>query len=185
MSSLDTKLKPKNGTVFIKRYDTEQTSHGLEISERALTKNMLGVVSAVESDKFVTIGDIVHLPHYSVDDSIVCEEEYAITKLEKLFAKKVGDQWKPINKFVKIRKCVNDHIRDESGEIALHLLESDIEKTNWCEIVEVADDCEYITARFLEYFCHVEEDEPTIQRLEGSKDFMIHESSIKWVTTGE
>lgn len=178
-------MKAVNDNVFIKRFETEESVGEIEISEKALTKNSIGVISAVERDKNVTIGDVVHIPHFGVLDFEVDGTEYAVTKHSKLFAKKQGDTFVPINRYVRIRKCINDHIRDASGEIALYMTENHIETTNWVEVIDVAEDCKHIKREHIGLFCVSPESSDYLQRILYSKDFMLHEDQIKFLTDGE
>jgi co-chaperonin GroES (HSP10) len=178
-------MKAINGNVFIERLPQEKKHLGLHVSEKALTKNFLGVIRHIESDNFVTIGDVVHIPHYGVQDIEVDGTEYALTKASKLFAKRNGDSYQPINKYVKVRKCTNDHIRDKSGEIALYMTENHIEKTEWVEIIEVAGDCKTMCDRYLGMFCVAPENSERLARIGYTEDFCLHEDEIRFVTDGD
>lgn len=180
-------IKANSDSVFIERLPQETTFSGMEVSEKALTKNMKGVIKAIksENDINVTIGDEVLVPHYGVEDVLVDGVEYALTKQSKLFAKKEGETYRPINKFIKIRKCVNDHIRDESGEIALHMTENHIESTNWVEVIDVADDCRNIKKEHIGLFCIAPEDTEDLARIEYTKEYCLREEAVQFLTTGE
>jgi len=171
--------------VFVLRDEKESTFGDLNISEKALTKNYVGEIKHIANDKIVTFGDRVHLPHYGVTDNVADGIEYAVFDSEKLFAKQVGKDWVPINGYVKVRKCVNDHIRDSSGEVALYMTDNHIEKTNWVEIIDVADDCKHMRKEWIGYFCFSPERSEKLQRILYSKEFMLHESEIKFITSGE
>jgi len=45
------------------------------------------------------------------------------------------------NRRVMVRKCVNDHVRDENGDVLIYKPDEVYEDTNTCEVVDVADDC--------------------------------------------
>lgn len=174
--------------VFIKRYPMEKTFLGLDISEKALTKNYIGRIEAInDSYKNVGlgVGDDIHVPHYMVNDVEIDGTEYAITKVGDLFAKKEGDTYLPVNGYVLVRKCENDHIRDESGEIALYMTENHIEHTHWVEVIAVADDCKMMDKKYIGYFCVAPESDDKLQRILYSKDYCLHESLIKFVTPGD
>jgi co-chaperonin GroES (HSP10) len=163
----------------------EKTHLGVDISEKALTKNYRGVITHAGNDKIVTIGQRVHIPHFKVVDYDIDGEEYAVTKESDLFAIEDGTAYVPINRHVLVRKCVNDHMRDEAGEIVLHMTDGFIELTNWVEIIDVSDDCEHITREDIGSFCVAPESSEKLQRILYSKDFMLHESAIEFVTDGD
>jgi len=142
-----------NGNVFIRRDLKEDHGFSVEISEKALTSSLVGEITHIESDKIVGIGDRVHLPHYNVKDALINGDEYAVVKYGELFAKEEGDTFIPLNRFVKTRKCENDHIRDDKGDVALFMTDGFIETTNWVEIIDVADDCEWFTEEDIGSFC--------------------------------
>jgi co-chaperonin GroES (HSP10) len=168
--------------VFIKRDEMDTNHLGLEYSEKALTKNYVGVITNSGSDKFVTTGQKVHLPHFGVTDYVIDGIEYAVVRDGDLFAIKSDSAFVPINKHVLVRKCVNDHVRDTAGEIALHMTDGFIETTNWVEIIDVSDDCEHITREDIGSFCIAPESSEKLQRILYSKDFCLHESAIEFVT---
>jgi len=178
-------IKATGDNVFIKR--EAKTNHGfdVEISEKALTSNLIGVITHTRSNKFVTIGDLIHLPHYGVEDLMVDGEEYAVAKLGELFTKKEGNSFLPINRYVEIRKCENDHVRNEKGDVALFMTDGLVENTNWVEIIDVADDCEQFTKEDIGTFCYAPEDNPLLARFQYTKTFFLHESLIEFVTDGE
>jgi co-chaperonin GroES (HSP10) len=176
-------MKPINGNIFIERNPMEKELGGVKVSEKACVKNHIGICKYAESYKFV--GRTVHVPHYGVMDMDYDGKEYAMCKEERLFAIKEGDNWKPINGYVKVRKCEKDHIRDSAGEIALWMTENHIQNTNWVEVLEIAEDCETMCDRYIGMFCFAPENNDKLARIERSEDFCLHESLIEWVTTGE
>jgi len=180
-------LKPLNDNIFILRDPVDTTHRGVEISEKALTKNYVGVIKAIESDKNVTfgVGDRVHLPHYQVSEWLVDGVEYAVVKGSDLFAKLEDETYRPVNGYVRVRKCENDHVRDSSGKVALYMTENHIENTNWVEVIDVADDCKHIRKEWVGYFCIAPESSDKLQRILYSKDYMLHESAIEFLTDGE
>lgn len=178
-------MKAINGNVFIKPDNAEEHGFSVEVSENALTRSYKGVVLFCEEDKNVTIGDEVLIPHYGVLDIEYDGQEIALTKVSKLFAKRKGDSYTPINQYVKIRKCANDHIRDESGEIALHMTDNHIETTNWVEILDVSDECKKMRKEYIGMFCVAPEDSENLCRIGYTKDFCLHEDEIAFVTNGE
>lgn len=178
-------MRAINDNVFIERFGDIESKDDIFVSEKACIKSYLGIVKEVERDKNVTIGDVVHIPHYAVLDVEVDGKQYALTKHSKLFAKKQGDTYVPINQYVRVRKCVNDHIRDESGKIALYMTDNHIEYTNWVEVIDVADDCQHIGKEHIGLFCVSPESSDLLQRLEFSKEYMLKETEIKFTTNGE
>jgi len=169
--------------VFIKRDAQEHSLDDIEISEKAQIKNILGVVTSINEHESVKVGDRVHVPHFNVQD-FVDGDEYAIVRQSELFAKEVDNAFLPINGYVKVRKCENDHVRDDNGEIFLHRTDKFIETTHWVEIVDIADDCVYFGRKDVGDFCIAPEYSDKLQRVQYSKDFMLHESMIEFTTGG-
>jgi co-chaperonin GroES (HSP10) len=169
-----------NDWVFIRRDEQDKTFLGLEISEKALTKKKTGVITHSVDNQLRNCG--VHIPHYRVEDYDIGGESYAVVRGGDLFALKNDSTYRPINGYVKVRKCVNDHYRDEDDEIFLYRTDEAVEETTWVEIVDVADDCEHITKEDIGGFCISPESHDKLQRLEYSKDYMLHESLIEFVT---
>lgn len=48
---------------------------------------------------------------------------------------------KPLNDYVLVRKCVNDHIRSGDGEVLIYLTDHSHEQTNWAEILDCGPKC--------------------------------------------
>lgn len=48
---------------------------------------------------------------------------------------------KPLNDFVLVRKCVNDHVRNEDGSVLLYKTDFSYDTTNWAEIIGVGNKC--------------------------------------------
>jgi len=173
--------------VFVKRFDKSDTFAGMEVSEGAQVKNLLGRVTHVgESVKTpVRPGDVVHIPHYGVTDYTIFGVEYAVFKGSDLFAKEKNGLFHPLNGYVMVRKCQNDHVRDDSGDIALYMTENKVEETNWVMILEGADDCYPALREHPGWFFVCPEDNEKVKRLEYSKDYMVHQSLVKFITDGE
>lgn len=180
-----TKLKPIGDHLFIKRVNQATSVGGIDISEKAQVKSYVGEVVAVADEKCVEVGDIVHLPHTGIENRLVNGEELAITKCSLLFAKKVSGAWVPINKNVLVRKCEEDHIRDESGAIALYMTQNFIEWTNWVETISVASDCRHMGPEYVGMFCVAPENDPRLNRILDSKDYCLGEELIKFLTDGD
>ena len=52
-----------------------------------------------------------------------------------------GTKVKPLNDFVLVRKCINDHIRNESGDVVIYRTDHGFEQTNWAEILDIGPKC--------------------------------------------
>ena len=100
-------------------------------------------------------------------------------------SKENGGALRPINRYLRVRKCEEDHIRDESGEISLFMTENFIETTNWVEIIDIADDCEWVPPECTGWFCVAPENDDKLQRDGRTKDWFVHESLLKFITKGE
>ncbi len=55
------------------------------------------------------------------------------------------DKIRPINRKLLVRKCVNDHARDENGEVLIYLPDESYEQCYFVEILKVSDDCRQFT----------------------------------------
>jgi len=176
-------MKPINDNVFIARFEMEKEVGGINVSEKACVKNHIGVCRYAENDKIV--GSTVHIPHYGVQDIEFDGKEYAMAKEERLFAILEDGEWKPYGAYVRIRKCENDHVRDESGEIALYVTKNHIETTNWVEIMDIGDGCKMMGREYIGMFCFCPENDERLARIGNTKDFCLHEDLIKFVTTGD
>jgi len=74
-------------------------------------------------------------------------------------------------------KCVNDHIRDESGEVLVAHTDEYIDTTLWCEVLKVGKDCKYLRPEHLEkkVFMHIPEWEGRGWNKIGPNLFIISE----------
>lgn len=172
-------MEANSDWVFVKRDETEKKHLGLDISEKALTKNLKGIVVYSRNKEYVN--KRVHIPHYNVIDW----GEYAIFREKDMFAIEGEDGYVPVNRFVHIRKCENEHILDDNGDVLLYRTDNDIEKTNWVEIIAVAGDCRHVEQSDIGGFCIAPERSENLRRLSYSKDFMLHEDEIQFITSGE
>lgn len=170
--------------VFIRRDEQESSFSGIDISEKAQIKNMLGTVTTSGRNDFVITGDRVHIPHYHADNYIVGGGEYVVVRDGDLFAKHNDDSFTPINKYVKVRKCENEHITDKDGDVTFFHTDKFIETTNWVEIIDISDDCENLSHADIGRFCICPESSEKLQRILYTKDFMLHESLIEFTTEG-
>lgn len=175
------KLEAISGNVFVVRDEQESEVDGIQISDGAQVGNMWGTIIAIGDCKYAKVGDRVHIPHYGVLDVDYDGKTYAMFKQSALFFVN-GD---PVNGYAMVRKCSNDHIRDESGEIALFMTENHIETTHWVEILDVATDCENLKPEYKGLYCIAPENDEKLARIGNSKDFCLHESLIQFLTDGE
>lgn len=174
-------IKARNGMVFAIRDEAESSRGGIDISEGAIVKSMDATIAFCDDNcGFAESGDRIHLPHFGVDDIEIDGVEYATFRDSRLFFANGS----PINKYVLVRKCEEDHVRDESGEIALYMTDKHIETTNWCEVLECADDCQSMSNEYQGLFTPLVESDERLARLGNSKDFCVHEDLIKFVTEG-
>lgn len=178
-------MKPVGGRVFIQRDPEMDELMGFKVGDRAKAKAVTGVVITSGSD-MVRAGDRVHLPHqearamdYEIDGT-----EVAVVKEADLFCIEEDNAFRPINRYVKVRKCLEDDIRDESGAIALHMTDVYKENTYWVEILEYADDCVLFPKQCLGWFCIAPECDERLQRCERTDDFFLHEELIPFITDG-
>lgn len=172
-------LKAINGNVFIKRDATETEREGVLISDGAQVGSCFGEIVAIDgSCKFAKAGDSVNIPHFGVKDIEYDGEVYALCKADRLFL--VNGE--PVNGYVQVRKCENDHIRDESGEIALYMTEKHIEYSMWVEILVVADDCRRIPKKWEGLFAPSPESDERLARIGYTKEFCLHEDLIEFLT---
>jgi co-chaperonin GroES (HSP10) len=172
-------MKAINNWVFVTRDDAESERDGIEISDGAKVSSLYGTVSFIDpSVEFAKVGDRVHIPHYGVQDVEVEGKQYAMFKAERLFFVN-GD---PVNKYVLVRKCENDHIRDESGKVALYMTENNIETTNWVEVLDFSKNCFGIKEEYKGLFTPLPENDERLARIGASKDFCVHEDLIQFLT---
>jgi co-chaperonin GroES (HSP10) len=175
------KLEAISGNVFVARDEKESEFDGIHVSQGALTGNMWGTIVAIGDCPYAKVGDRVHIPHYTVVDIEYDGKTYAMFKQSELFY--VNGE--VVNGYALIRKAENDHVRDESGEIALYMTDHHIEFTHWVEVLEVAKDCENLKPEHEGLFCVAPENSMKLARIGNSKDFAMHESLIEFLTTGE
>ena len=175
----ENKIKAINCNAFLIREQQDSKFGGIDISEGAQVGSPRAVVAHGMFE-----GETTHVPHYGVTDMEYGGIEYAVCKDERLFAVERNGEWVPVNGYVKVRKCENDHIRDESGEIALYMTENHIETTNWVEVVDVADDCLRVKRDYIGLFCVAPESSERLARIEYTKDYCLHEDEIEFLTEG-
>ena len=164
----------------------QKTHLGLHVGEKAMVRNLIATIERV-SDGCSTLkpGDRIHLPHHRVQDVEIEGKEYAIAKEKDIAAVCLGDGFSPINGYVHVRKCVNDHVRDENGEISLYMTEKHIEWTHWVEVLAVAADCKKMKAEHIGLFTVSPESDDRLCRMLYTEDFMIHEDLVHFLTEGD
>lgn len=63
----------------------------------------------------------------------------------------------PKNRRILVRKCVNDHVRAEDGEVQIYKPDEVYETTNVCEIIDIADDCRIFRREHIGWFLELPE----------------------------
>lgn len=172
------KLEALNESVFVLRDPTEHEVGGINISDKAQAQSLYGTIASIGECSYAEVGDRVHIPHYGVMDVTVDGQVYAMFKQDRIFY--VNGEC--VNGYALVRKCANDHIRDESGEIALYMTEKHIEWTTWVEVIEIAEDCETLNNRYIGMYCVAPENDEKLARIGRSKEFALHESLIEFLT---
>ena len=167
------------------RRDEQSDTHcGMLVSEKAQVKNLEATVVFCDADSGLD-GLRTQVPYYNTQDVLVDGVEYAVARADGLSVKIEGTDYLPINKYVKVRKCENEHVLDERGDVALYMTDKHIETTNWCEVLDVATDCEKMRREYIGMFCHLPEDNERLARVGYSKDFMAHEDLIEFLVPAE
>jgi len=179
-------IKPINGRVFVERDPEEKELMGFAVGDRAKVKSLMGTVVVSDTD-IVAAGDRIHLPHQRAKtlDCVVDGRELTCVTEADLFSVEKDGVLRPINRYLLVRKCEEDHIRDESGSIALYMTDNFIEETNWVEILAISEDCEWVPADCIGWFCVAPENDDKLQRCGRTKDWFVHESLLKFITDGE
>lgn len=49
-----------------------------------------------------------------------------------------------------LRKCVEDHVRDDDGKVLVHMTDKYIDTTLWCEVVSIGKQCKYLRTELLD-----------------------------------
>ena len=182
------KIRPLNGWAFVIR-DKEETKQGEDVTvflaEKWRSKNRKGTVYAVAENDLVKAGDRILLPHFGVEEMVIGGQSMAMVNIKNLYAKLIpgedGEKIIPINRYVRIKKCYNDHIRDVDERVLVYLTDQAVEDTNWVEIINVAEDCKKIKRDYIGYLCEAPEMSDQLQRIGFTNDFMLHEDKIEWL----
>ena len=66
--------------------------------------------------------------------------------------------FKPLSDWVYIRKCKNENILKDNGEILLHLPDEVKENTNWVEILAIGPKCKVLRPEHIGKLVHCSED---------------------------
>lgn len=53
--------------------------------------------------------------------------------------------------WILVNKAVTDHIRDMNGAVLVHLPESAVQTTQWCEVIDVGPKCKYFTKEMCDH----------------------------------
>ncbi len=172
------KLEALNGYVFVLRDPKEHNVGGISISDGAQVGSLFGTIACIGECSYASVGDRVHIPHYGVMDVEVNGQVYAMFKQDRLFFA----NGECVNGYALVRKCANDHIRDDDGEIALYMTEKHIEWTTWVEVLDIAEDCLTLNRRYIGMYCVAPENDEKLARIGNTKDFCLHESLIQFLT---
>jgi len=179
-------IKPINGQIFLERDARDETHSDMYVSEKAQVDNLKATVAFCEADSVLLVGERTLVPYYNAQNVVVDGRELTTTKAGNLFAKEKTDgSYQPINDFVMVRKCENEHVLDSSGDIALYMTEHYIEFTQWVEVIDVGAGCKHIKPEHIGLFCVAPEDDERLARIGYSKDFCLREDAIEFLTTGE
>lgn len=84
---------------------------------------------------------------------------------------------KPMGNRVVIRKCFEDHVRDDAGKVVLYRTDNGLETTNWVEIISIGPKCRIITADHVGKRTIAPEIHNEMVRVEG-EDFIITETAL-------
>jgi co-chaperonin GroES (HSP10) len=85
---------------------------------------------------------------------------------------------KPLSRRILVRKCVNDHIRDEDGTVLVYKPDWVYEQTNTAEIVAVADDCRIFTCEHIGGFVELPEHITGLDCVDEEKELFTVEEKI-------
>lgn len=179
-------MRAINAWVFVKRDPDIKGVGNIVASDKAHAKNQCGTVVSSGSSAFIE-GCTVLLPHYKgmYREIVYNGEELAVVKAEDIIAIVPCGTIRPVNGYVMIRKCTNDHIRDKSGAVALYMTENHIEDTQWVEVLDFAEDVKTIPHTCIGWFCQAPESEEGLQRVGYTKDYMLKAELIEFLTDGE
>ena len=170
--------------VIIKRDERDETFSGMPVSDKSKVDSYLGTVVSSGSDKFVISGDRIHLTHAGakIQDFEFDGESYSSMRDGDFFAKEIDGEYLPINQFVKIRKCINEHEHDDLGNITFYRTDEHLENTNFCEILSISNDCKNLKQNDVGGFVYAPESNDRLERFLYTKDYFIHEDLIEFVT---
>ena len=66
-------------------------------------------------------------------------------------------QVRPVNDFLLVLKCVNDHIRNDNGEVVIWRTEYNYDTTNFARVEDVGNKCKYWSKDDIGEFVHCPE----------------------------
>lgn len=180
-------MRPINGYVVCKRRADIKSLDGLiVVGQGAYVKNR--IVDIIESsvDEF-PVGEVAMLPYHETmyEEAVFECEEIVLIKADRFIGVLDGDMIRPVNGYLKVVKCENDHIRDKSGAIAIHMTDNFIEDTQWVEIIACCDSCCDAFREHIGWFCIAPEKNDGLQRIGLSKEFMLKSDLVQFITDGE
>lgn len=76
-----------------------------------------------------------------------------------------------------VRKCFNDHYRDENGKIVIYRTDYSADTTNWAEIIDVGPKCKIFSKSDIGSYVMCPEHDSGLKRL-FDEDFAVKESSV-------
>lgn len=88
---------------------------------------------------------------------------------------------RPISRYVVVRKCVNDHVRNNDGDVLIYKPDYIYETTNWAQILKVSEDCKVLTDEHVGCLVECPEFSSNLHRLgseSDSVDFFVREDEI-------
>lgn len=64
------------------------------------------------------------------------------------------DTFKPMGNHILLRKCRNDHARDDKGNVVVELTPKSLDNTNWMEVIAVGPKCKLFTEECVGHLVH-------------------------------
>lgn len=171
-------IAPLNGWCFVKRDPDIEEKDGFIVGDEAKVKALTGTVVAGEMT-----GKRVQLPCQEsyLEEMVIEGIELTAVKQDSLYTVLQDGAYRPINRYVRVRKAVNDHIRDEQENILLYRTDKAVEYTRWVEIIDYADDCRLFPKNCTGWMCYAPEKDDRLQRLGYTDDFFLHEELIPYI----
>ena len=90
-----------------------------------------------------------------------------------------------LNDYIFVRQCINDHIRDENGEVLIWrpdgagewIWHGANDTSNWAEIIDVGTKCKLVTRNEIGTFCLIPEFAEGLERY-SDDEFFVREDTI-------